>query len=368
MVRVLQIIDCMGTGGIQSFLMNIYRAIDREKIQFDFLVHRFFDNEYEKEIRELGGRIFQVPTRRLGIGKNRKALDKFFANNHDYCAVHMHTSSLTYITPLVYAKKHGIAKRIIHSHNTKESGSAIHTVLHAVNMLKIGKVATDYYACSDLAADWFYGKNTKLRKKSEIIPNAIDLSRFEYNVAIREEYLEKYELKNKLVIGHVGRFNKAKNHGFLIDVFNEFLKTHRNAVLLLVGDGATRTEIEEYVKSLGIEESVVFLGNSSDVSNIAQTFDLFILPSLHEGFPVTMVEAQAQGLQCLVSDTITKTANITGNVSFLPLDEPFNVWVTEMERLVNQGRNPQYMQSVKKSGYDINDLVEYLSGEYLKFN
>lgn len=363
MVRVLQYVESLGTGGIQSFLMNLYRSVDREKVQFDFLLQRRFNNDYEREVEELGGKLYFLPSRRDGLLKSRKALEKFFAEHPEYKTVHMHISSLSYIDPLIIANKAGVPQRIVHSHSTRAHGSKIHTLLHFLNKKRIGHVATDFYACSDLAADWFYGTGA-LRKQAVLMANVINSAAFVYNETVRQEYRRKYGWENKTVLGHVGRIHYSKNHTYLIDVFRAYAQTDANAVLVLVGDGDLRPSIEEKVKALGLEHRVCFMGDRSDVVELLQAFDLFLLPSHYEGFPVTMVEAQAAGLHCLSSDTVTATSDLTGTVTFCSIQQPADAWVKPIASALAKGRNVAALEQIRAAGFDAADVAARLCEKY----
>ena len=364
MVRVLQIVDSMGTGGIQAFIMNVYRAIDRNQVQFDFLLQRRFNNDYEREIEELGGKIFVIPSRREGILKSRNALKRFFDENSEYRAVHMHISSLSYITPLRIAQNHGVPVRIVHSHSTRAPGNKLHVLFHRINQSVIGRVATDLYACSELAADWFYGKGT-LYQRAVIVPNGIICTQYAYNPETREKYRNELCWNGKTVLGHVGRFGPPKNHSYLIDIFHEYSKVDGNAVLALVGDGNLREEAERKVQQLGLQDKVLFLGNRSDVPQLLQAMDLFLLPSLYEGFPVSLVEAQASGLSCLTSETVTHSSDLTGRVTFHPIDQPASEWVQPIIRALENNRNLEAIKAIREKGFDIAQIAQELQEKYV---
>jgi len=360
MIRVLHILDSMGMGGIQSFVLNLYRSIDRNKIQFDFLLHREFHNENEAEIRQLGGKIYFIPTRREGINKNKKALKDFFLEHQEYSAVHFHISSLTYIEPLKAATYAKIPVRIVHSHSSQApKNNRLHRVLHEWNKHRIHKYATHFCACSDKAAEWFYG-GTKLFKHSIFIPNGIQCDAYSFDPDMRIKYKKEFELDDKLVIGHVGRFHYPKNHEFLIEIFSAYSKNRDNAVLVLVGDGENRVNIEQMVNAYGLSKKVVFLGNRNDVKNLLQMFDIFLLPSRYEGFPVTLVEAEAASLPAIVSDSITHAVNITGRIRFCSLNDTPDIWANQIDDLICDNRDPEDNLKVRKAGYDICDIVDKL--------
>lgn len=362
MDRILQVLDCLDMGGIQTFIMNVYRNIDREKLQFDFLVFRPQEQFFEKEILSLGGNVYKVAGRREGIWKHKKALKDFFENHPEYKVIHYHTSSLSDVEVLIEAKRGNVPVRVIHSHNTKASGSKIHTFLHHYNKKRINNIATDYLACGELAAEWFY-RGTPAETKAVVVYNGIDCSQYAYNESLRKKIRKELGIENCLVIGHVGRFAEVKNHKFLIELFAELCqhdptKAYR---LLLVGDGPLKTEMEQLVNRLQISDKVLFLGNRSDVASLLQGMDVMVMPSFYEGFPVAAIEAQAASLPCFLSDSITAKAAIKANVHMIGLNEPFEKWISEIlgdtSRIVD---NTQLIEA----GFDIRTTVEKLKTIY----
>lgn len=358
MKRILQITDSMGMGGIQAFIMNVYRNIDREKYQFDFLLHQKMENGYDDEILKMGGIIYYIPSRHEGIIKNRKALEKFFSKHPEYTVVHQHESSLTYIEPLVIAKKYNVPVRIMHSHSTRASGSKIHTLLHKINIHRIKNVATNYFACGELAGKWMYN-GSGVEKKVIIVNNGIDIKKYSFDETIRKKVRIELGLDKKFVIGNVGRFSEVKNHTFLIDVFNEFVKLYPDSELVLVGDGDLQQDMKNKVKELSLSDKVQFLGIRRDVHTILMSFDYVVIPSLYEGFPVTAIEAQAIGVPCLISDSVTKDVVINNNVKMLSLRESADVWADQIYKNKKVQRNSNKEGLIKK-GFDIATTTDYL--------
>jgi glycosyltransferase involved in cell wall biosynthesis len=360
MIRVLQIVDHMGLGGIQAFIMNVYRNIDREKFQFDFLVHKNEGNTFAEEIELLGGVIHYVPARNQGILKNRRVLDAFFKMHPEYKVVHQHESSLSYIEPLIAAKNNNVPIRIIHSHSTRMGNSLIHKILHILNSRRINRVATHYLACGELAGKWMYGKS-KVRDKFTVIINGIKLKDFEYNESIRNSVRSELKLVTEPTYCHIGRFDWVKNHTFLIDIFNEIVKLQPSSKLLLVGQGVLMDDTQKKVKSLGLEERVLFLGLRSDIDRIVQAVDAIILPSFYEGFPVTAIEAQAAGVSFFMSDTVSKEAMIKSNSYALSLNNTAKEWadfiVPRVERLPDN-------KIMYDRGFDIQSTVNDLCKIY----
>lgn len=360
MERVLHIVDSMGMGGIQAFIMNAYRNIDRNNIQFDFLLHQKFSESYDEEIKIMGGEIFYLPPRSQGIKKNRKALDEFFKSHNEYRIVHQHESSLTYLEPLIIAKKNKIPKRIIHSHSTRASGNKIHTIIHKINRKRIKKIATDYIACGSMAAKWMYS-DSGILSNVIILNNGIDVEKFTFNKEVRCSLRDELNLHDKFVIGHIGRFSTVKNHTFLIDIFKEYSKKNSNAILLLVGDGELKKSIESKVRDLLLDDKVLFLGVRKDINSILQVCDYIVIPSLYEGFPVTAVEAIASGLPILMSNTITRDVLLKDNCKMLDLHDGPNIWANTIKE--NERRIVDNM-ILTKNGFDIKNVLIQLMRIY----
>ncbi|WP_459783700.1 glycosyltransferase family 1 protein [Alkalibacterium sp. s-m-22] len=357
----------MNRGGIETLLMNIYRKIDRTKVQFDFLLNSQEEDNYNDEIRSLGGRIYNVPARSQGVLKNRRALLRFYDEHKEYQIVHQHLSSLSYVEPLILAKKSGIQNRIIHSHNTKQSGSKIHYFMHKINQNRIKDIATHYFACSELAAKWLYPSNLFKNQDYIVINNAIDTNSFVFNNGFRES--KRAELKinsDEVLLGHVGRFNLQKNHDFLIDIFKSYIESYKSGKLLLVGDGPLRSQIEEKVKELGLEKNVIFAGIRSDIPELLHAMDIFVMPSLHEGLPVTLVEAQSTGLPCVLSNTITEEVEVIDEIKWLSLNDNVNSWANEVHKLSSVVRR-NTMDDMRKAGFDIISVAENLQEFYSSF-
>ena len=284
-IRVLHIVPNMQQGGIENFLMNIYRNIDREKVQFDFLVHYqkkyFFDDEIEK----LGGKIYRLSVREdNNLIKYIHDLNKFFKEHNEYRIVHGHMASLGYFY-LNAAKENGVPIRIAHSHGANYLKTLKgYTKSFLFKLFKLP--ANIYWACSNEAGKFLFGKNTKF----ELIPNAINMKKFIYNIDIRSEVRNELNLNNKLVIGHVGRFNLQKNHSFILDIFNEIHKINSNTVLILIGSG----ELEKNINESKYSDKIIFSDYRQDSANIHKLIDIFILPSINpDPLPTVVLEAMA---------------------------------------------------------------------------
>lgn len=324
-VKVLEVLDSLNLGGIQTLLMNLCAGLDPDKVSVSFLVFRQGRQVYADECDTHGWPIYQLPGRHDGLRAQQKALAAFFREHPDFDAVHYHTNCLSNINPLTAATKAGVPLRILHSHSSSVLGNPIHKVLHRLNKPKVKRIANCYIACGKEPAAWMYA-GTGVEDQVILVPNGIDVAAFRYDEAVRRRVRRELNLDGQYVIGHVGRFNEVKNHTFLLDAFAEAAKREPDALLLLVGDGVLRGAAEEKAAALGLKERVRFLGVRKDVPELMQAMDRLALPSLYEGFPVTLVEAQAAGLPCTVSDRITPDAALKSNMTVLPLESGAAAW------------------------------------------
>lgn len=356
--RVLHCLHSMNRGGAETFIMNVFRTINKNEYMFDFLLGRE-DGAYVEEIRNLGGSIYTVCSRSAGYFKYLKALNTFFKTNQGkYQAIHVHTSSLSSLEVFYFAKKFGIKTRIIHSHSTVQTGW-VHNILHWLHKPILGFLANKYLACSLVAKDWLY-KHTGVYDKSVVVKNGIDIDKFSYNVNNRDEIRREFHIDNRCkVIGHIGRFDVVKNHTFLLDIFKELQGIDYNTVLMLVGDGPLRKSIEQKSVELGLNTKVVFTGVRSDINKIVSAIDVLVFPSLYEGLPVSLVEAQAGGLTIVCSDRVSKEVKLSEAVSFLSLDKPASFWADYINKLQIEDKN-RVRESVVRNGYSINNTVDYL--------
>lgn len=326
MKHVLHVVNGMNRGGLETLIMAVYRRIDKEEIRFDFLVHVDKKCDYDDEIVSMGGIIYHIPSRRKGVIKNRKALIRFFREHSEYSIVHQHVSSLSYLTPLKIARRFGVPLRIVHSHNTAQSGNKLHKYMHLWNQRKLEKYATECLSCSKIAAYWLFGRKRFDRGQYTLINNGVDLDEFKFSQTGRDKARREFGINNQYVIGHVGRFTKAKNHSFLLDIFYAVRKILSNTVLILVGDGDLKKEIQEKTKQPGAESNVIFTGIRADTANLYSAMDLFLFPSLHEGLPVSLVEAQASGLPCIISDEISDEVKLRKDCISLSLTASAGEW------------------------------------------
>ena len=358
-LRVLQVVTHMERGGLESMLMNYYRYIDREKIQFDFLVHRQERAAYDDEIEAMGGKIYRLPRLVPWSKAYLTALNRFFDEHPEYRIVHVHQDCLSSVI-LKAAQQHNIPVRIAHSHNANQDRNLKYPIKLWCRR-SIPRCATHLFACGKDAGDWMFGGASY-----QIINNAIDTTAYTYDTNKRVELRRQLGLADELVIGHVGRFNPQKNHPFLMDIFAALLKKESNAVLLLVGGGEGMSQIREKAQKLGIAEHVHFLGVRSDVADLMRAMDVFVLPSLYEGLPVTMVEAQAAGLPCIISDKVPPECILTeGLVDIMTLSASPETWA---EKILAKRAIPRTDRraEIAAHGFDITTETVKLQEFYLK--
>lgn len=364
MIRILHVIGSLNNGGSQAMVMNLYRNIDKTKIQFDFIIDRENELFFADEIKALGGKIYFFPMfKGWNILGYMKSWHNFFKDNKGYKIIHGHVRSTAAIY-LQIAKMHGL-KTISHSHNTS-SGKGISAVVKNIMQFPIRYSADYFFACSKEAGEWLYGKNISKKNNYFIFKNAIDNKVFIFSSATRQQFREKYNVTDNFVIGHVGRFHPQKNHKFLIEVFYEIYKNEPSAKLMLVGDGAEVEDIKEKASKLGILNNIIFVGVSSDVPKLMQAMDAFVFPSLYEGLGIVVIEAQASGLFCVVADTVPKDTNISGNVEFISLNEPSTYWAGKILELHNSYKRTNLVNELIQSGYDIKQTSYWLQSFYFE--
>jgi len=367
-IRVLHVIGNMNRGGAESFMMSLYNAIDRTRVQFDFVVHTSEKCGYDDEIRQLGGMIYRVPRFRVfNLFAYIRAWRRFFAEHGGkYDIVHGHIGSSAAIY-LQIAKKAG-CRTIAHSHGTKSERLSLKSLLSAFFVYPTRYIADMFFACSAQAGIDRYGKTIIQKNNFKIINNAIDTKKFAFNAEARELKRKELGIGNCFVIGHVGRMSAEKNHMFILNIFKEIRAKNKNAMLLLVGDGAMRKEIEAYAKLLGLDDYIIFTGVCLNINELLWAMDAFVFPSLWEGLGIALIEAQAAGLFCVCSDAVPPEARASDLLEYISLDDSANHWadrVLAAHALDNEkpSRHHAY-KSVADSGYEIVDVAKNLAKIY----
>lgn len=364
-IRVAQIMGKWVGGGVEAVVMNYYRHIDRDKIQFDFICDDDSTRIPTEEIEKLGGKVILIPPYQK-VFKYRKALKKVLQEGQ-YKIVHSHINALS-VFSLWAAKSAGVPVRIAHSHSTSNKKEWKKTLLK--NILRpFSKVfATDYFCCSELAGRWLFGNKTYDQGKVYLLNNAIDVDKFKYDEKIRKEKRKELNIKdNQLVIGHIGRFVQQKNHEFLIDIFNEIYKQDKNTILLLIGEGPLKEEIQNKVNELGLDKNVKFLGQRSDANELYQAMDLFLFPSLYEGLGMVLIEAQCAGLPCIASIEVPQIAKISDKFVFENLKENPKKWASITLQKINDNRRTDTSKEITNNSFNIVKEAEKLEQKYNEF-
>ncbi|MBR3161931.1 MAG: glycosyltransferase family 1 protein [Bacilli bacterium] len=368
-VKVLYFVDRMLRGGIQSLVIDWVSRFDRNKIHVDFLL---LDDgkkyELEDELKKLGCNVYKLEgmwiRKPTDFIKYSKMLDDFFKEHNDYKVVHLNSSSKNYMV-LKYAKKYNIPIRIAHSHTIMfQSKNKLKILVGNIFKNRLVKYATDYFACSEIAGEWLFGKKIIKSNKFKVIHNAVDYDMFKFNQKKRQEVRKQYNInKNDIVIGHVGRFNPEKNHLFMIDLLSDLVNKNNNYKLMFVGKGPLENEIKKYSKELKIYDNIIFCGFQSSVNDYLNAMDIFLFPSKFEGLGLSLIEAQANGLPCIASsDGIPKEAKATSLLTFISLEEKKN-WIDKIISINTNRKNTK--SELKKSKYFINDIVLELEKKYL---
>lgn len=358
MIRILQMIGSLEMGGSQSMIMNIYRNIQHKEIQFDFILDNPTDLYFKKEILSLGGKIFIFSKFN---GRNyfevRNTWDNFFKEHNEYKILHSHVRSYASIY-LPIAKKHGL-KTIAHSHSTS-NGSGLTSIGKMILQYPLRFQADYFFGCSKESGEWLFGKKVVAGNKYYILENGIDLEKF-IGSKSRDRTRRELKISNEEVFIHVGRLHESKNHLFLLEVFKNLINKNNNRKLVLVGDGPLKGKIEETIQKFELDKFVIMVGAKNNVCDYFDASDCFLFPSSWEGLPVTVIEAQAAGLPCFISDRITDDVNITPLVHKLSIDNGVDVWIDEIEK--SSLKKIYYKEEIKKSGFDINTsskkLIEF---------
>lgn len=366
-IRVLHNIASLHFGGAQAFLMNVYNNIDRKKVQFDFVVTPEEKKDLYEQVEQMGGRIFVCPKY---TGKNHFAYcrwwNDFFAEYPEYHVIHGHVRSTASIY-LKIAKKYGLVT-IAHSHSTS-NGSGISAIVKNIMQLPIRHTADYLFACSDKAGKWLYGEKATKQPNYRMIPNGVDLKRFAFHEEKRRQMRNQLKItEDTFVVGHIGRITVPKNHQFLVELFAAYHKENPKSKLLLVGDGELFEAVQQQCTQLGIRKAVIMVGSKTNTEDYYQAMDIFVFPSLWEGLPVSVVEAQANGLICLLSDVITRDVDLTDQVKYLSLNEKSR-WINEIARACPKPRTAASPENMKKlQPFDASVVAKQLQDFYLEQN
>lgn len=344
-----------GRGGMESYILSIYRNCDREKMQFHFLSYDDICPEYVQEINQLGGKIFKFPKKRDGVLNQKKCLKELF-EAVSYTAVYYQCNrKLQTAIVFEYAKKFHVPLRAIHSHNsTGEAINILGRIREKITDCKLRKCVNLRLACSKEAGEWMFGESS-----FRVIPNAVNTEVFYYDEVKRERMRETLKMNNKIILGTVGRLAPQKNPLFLVDIMKEIRKRDDRVEFLHLGDGDLHSEMQAAVSEAGLEAVYHLLGNQTAVADYLNAMDVFLLPSRYEGFPIVLVEAQSTGIKCVVAGNITRSCDLTGNVEFIADESESAVWADHILNNLDYVRKDN-SQKIEELGYGIKSLAEII--------
>ena len=358
MKRVLCIVGSMNAGGAETFLMKMYRNIDRNEYQMDFCVSADEKGVYDDEIIAMGGRVIHTVPKSNGLYKSFVSIKNIVRDNGYKNVLRVSQHSLSALELL--AARIGGAKNVVYrSSNSQTGGGKVNRILHKIFMFLPMYVPTKRIAPSTEAAEFMFGKRLTKHGKVKILHNALAVENYIYNTAAHENIRKELNLGDSFVIGHVGRFSAQKNHKRLIEIFKYISDRLPNAKLVLVGKGELQADVEAQAEKLGLKEKVVFTGVRKDVPELLMGMDVLLFPSFFEGMPNVVIEAQATGLPCVISDSITREADITGTVQYVSLNESDSVWAEKVLEIADSGMERHDMtECFKKNRYDIESVTE----------
>ena len=344
-------LNSMGMGGIENFIMNVYRQINREEYQFDFVLQCEEESYFEKEITELGGKIYKIPRFEKHPISHIQKLKQVLQQN-EFVAFHRHTASSVVFIDLLIAKNCGIQNRIVHSHNTSNNGKVLNYLMRPF----LFHYSTKRLACSSDAGKWLYGN-----RQFTVIYNGIDTEKYQFSDRIREKVRKQLQVDDKIVIGHIGRFSLQKNHRFLLQVFSKLYQNDSRYCLLLCGSGELENEMRKFCQKENIQNGVIFAGVRNDIHELVQGMDIFLFPSFYEGLGIVLIEAQCAGLPCVISNRVPKEAIFQENVLSLDIDESsIPDWIEKIKN-IQLGSFPRSKISTKLlENYDIKNVTKDL--------
>ncbi len=345
-------------GGIETYLYKMASNVDLKEYQFDFLTYHDVTPCFYEEISALGCNFQRVTSRRKNWLQFRKDFAKLI-EKEQYDIIHCHLNTLSFIDPIKIGLKKGV-KVVGHSHNGSFKGSKKSQLLHTVNSLRFPAKKVKMLAVSGLAGRWMFGKKSSYT----VLNNGVDLKKFYYTDGRRERIRNEFHIEKEKLIVHTGAFREQKNHDFLIDVFYELNKLEPTAKLMLVGDGALKTKIEEKVKALGLEERVIFAGIRKDIADVLCAGDVFVFPSFYEGFPCSLIEAEATGLYCFAADTITQEVKIDGLCEYISLQASAKEWAERIHLHNEEIARAACAQKIREANLDAESDVKSLCDVY----
>lgn len=361
MIRVLHVMACADAGGISAVVLNYYRFIDRTKIHFDIALTVPEAGQNALALRELGAEIFFLPLKSRGLKAFQTELEELLREGK-YDALHVHESETCYVGLLV-AKKLGIQCRIAHSHTASPWEGVAGELRRLSGVLLNYPAATHVIGCGKLAGERVFGKWNMRRPKALVLPNAVDTRKFAFAPELRAQVRRELGVEGRFVLGMVGRLCVEKNYPFALEVLSRLIQEEPDCVLVIAGNGEEKENIRKKIRELEITDHVKLLGKRADVERLYQAFDVFLLPSLTEGFPVAAVEAMASGLPCLLSEDVTHELKFGSAVEYLPLDDPER-WLRAASRWKGTDEREKRQTEVRQNGLDIRDTAKLLEQIY----
>jgi glycosyltransferase involved in cell wall biosynthesis len=358
-MRALHFVPGFKFGGVESLLMSLYRNIEKSELQFDLIVDTQEELPEFEEIRASGGQVFQLGHYLESPWKYQRQVDKILSDNH-YPVLHCH--ELVRALPVLWsAKKAGVRKRILHSHSVSHVGSRWAMVAPWVSALSL-RLGTEYWASSQLAGEFSFGK-----RQFDLFKDAISCKHFTFDSLLRKQFRSDLGIStNTLLVGHTGRFTYQKNHAWLVRVFEKLCQKIPDSHLLLVGDGPLMNDIMEFTLTLGVRDRVSFVGKQMGVGAFLSAMDVFLLPSHSEGFCISLLEAQANGLPCLATSTLPAEVCLTPSLTFCELSQPLNIWTDRIIQSYRLGRTDSTTNAdlINQAGYEIETLASNLKKIY----
>lgn len=358
-MRVLHYGLSTNPGGIEHYLLGLAQQVDPERFAFDFVYNRVGEPCFRRELAERGSHFYAITPRRESPRRNRQDLDRLFGTEA-FDLFHCHVNTLSYVEPIYAALRHGCPV-LVHSHNAGASGSHLTTALHRFHRLTFPRDRVTKVAVSKEAGMWLFGRGTEV----EVVHNGIDTARFAFRPEARARLRATLNLDGTFAVGHIGAFLPAKNHGFLVSIFHRLSERIPEARLLLVGAGPLEPDVRSQVSKLGLDERVHFLGRRSDVPDLLSAMDCLAFPSLHEGLPLAVLEAQASGLPCVISDAITDEVVVTETCTSLDRGAPPEVWVRVLMD-VRESRENRHDGQAALAPFSVAAAVERMQGLYLE--
>lgn len=361
MKKILHYVGSMNRGGMEMFIMNLFRHIDRRELMFDFAIHKTNVGDFQEEICNLGGSWYFFPPMRKNPVKYREAWRKFWKTHAgEYCAFHFHTNSLANIIALDEAAKAGVPIRIVHSHSSMANKGRLqwlNDILHKLHQKKLPVLATHLFACSDKAASWLFGDMKIGSLPVMQINNGIDIEKFRYDEMNRNHIRKTAKLDGLKIVGHVGAFLPVKNHKFIVEVIEKAYEMDSSIRCVFIGQGRLYAEIKKMVAAKQLQDVVLFLGVQDNVHEWLSAMDVFLMPSLYEGLPVSLIEVQVNGLPAIVSDTITDTVKLQKNMQYKALSDGPAAWAEEIIKVMDNGCRAYNSECVAAGGFDIKETA-----------